>query len=192
MGIPRQEWEEARQEHIQEVRREMWGIKIWDSTGVWYYTNIDISHSVQHNRPTVSQLAFNSQYPFHIHNGKPSYYSGSCTASFSEDANYDETDDDCIEMSEEELDNIDWSEDYIFAEDGSVIYNSKYVNSFVKWLHNDKIKYLQLTKSIIIPIGIMGEIQWDCDYNIQNGESIKVSFNWEQLNDEYYGNSDNV
>ncbi len=34
--------------------KKLWGIKIWDDTGHYYYTEVDISQDVQHNRPTSS------------------------------------------------------------------------------------------------------------------------------------------
>ena len=64
------------------MSEKFWGIEIWDATGRHYYTEVNISEDIQHNRPTTSQTTYNSKYPFHIHNGKASYYSGSCTATF--------------------------------------------------------------------------------------------------------------
>jgi hypothetical protein len=40
-----------------------------------------------------------------------------------------------------------------------------------------------------IPVGILGEIQWDRDYSIENGESVRITFNWEQLDDATIANN---
>ena len=146
----------------------------------YFLTDIDVSHGVQHNRPTTSQTTYYSKYPFHIHNGLPSYYSGSCTCSFAERDDLEYVDEDCID----DIDNVsemDFSDDPIFNEEGHAVYNSAYVDEFIQWLHNDQQKTLQLTKRISIPVGILGEVQWDIDYNIVDGETIKITFNWEQL-----------
>ena len=41
-------------------------VEIWDSTHS-YKARMNISETIQHNRPTSSQTTMNSKYPFHIH-----------------------------------------------------------------------------------------------------------------------------
>ncbi len=48
-------------------KEKLWGTKISDDTGKYYYTEVDISQDVQHNRPTSSQIGLYNKYPFHIH-----------------------------------------------------------------------------------------------------------------------------
>jgi hypothetical protein len=78
---------------------------------------------------------------------------------------------------------FDFSDNPIYEETGNYIYNTAYVDGFVQWLHDDTVKTLQLTKNMSIPVGILGEIQWDRDYSIENGETVRITFNWEQLDD---------
>lgn len=180
MGITRQEWEEARQQQLETLRKQYWGMSISGGGKTYFLTDIDVSHGVQHNRPTTSQTTYYSKYPFHIHNGLPNYYSGSCTCSFAERDDLEYVDEDCIDDIED-ISDVDFSDDPVFTEEGYAIYNSAYVDSFIQWLHDDTQKTLQLTRRISIPVGILGEVQWDIDYNIVDGESIKITFNWEQL-----------
>lgn len=154
-----------------EEREKLWGIKIWDDTGNYFYTEVDISQSVQHNRSTESQIGYNQKYPFHTHNGKASYFSGSCSGNFSDNKSGD-----CYEDY-----NFGWRN----TETGEVIYNTKYQTAFIKWMHNDHIKQLQLSEDLVIPVGILGEIQWDTEKSIDDGHTCKITFNWEQLGDEY-------
>ena len=138
---------------------KIWGIKIWDASG-YYMSEIDISQKVQHKRPTGSTELFNGKYPKHTHNGLPSYWLGSCTANFSDNKSGE-----C-------------PSDYNFGEG-----NVKYVADFIEWLHNDLVKYLQLSEDFIIPVGILETISWDVENKstVDDGFSITVSFDWEQL-----------
>ena len=74
-------------------------LRIYDTQNS-FATNVKISVGIQHNRPTSSQTTYNSKYPYHIHTGKPSYYSGSCTITYSNDDD-DEEIDDCEQYVEE-------------------------------------------------------------------------------------------
>lgn len=152
-------------------REKLWGIKIWDSTGIYYYTEVDISTGLQHNRPTESQIGYNRKHPFHTHNGKAFYFSGNCSGNFSDNKSGE-----CYEDY-----NFDWRVD----SNGNYIYNTKYLTGFVKWMHNDHIKYLQLSEDLVIPVGILGEINWDTEKSIDDGYTCKITFNWEQLDDDY-------
>ena len=138
---------------------KLWGIKIWDASG-YYMSEIDISQKGQHNRPTGSEKPINSKCPKHTHNGLTSYWSGTCTANFSDNKSGE-----C-------------KSDYNFG-DGNV----KYVVDFIEWLHNDLVKYLQLSEDFIIPVGILETVTWDVENKstIDDGFSITVSFDWEQL-----------
>ena len=156
---------------IETQPNHLWGVKIWDATGIYYYTEVNVSQSVQHNRPTGSQVGYNSLYPFHTHNGIASYWSGSCSGNFSDNKSGD-----CYE---------DYNFDYRQNLDGSYTYNTKYLAGFIKWLHNDLTKQLQLSESLVIPVGILGEIQWDTEHTIDDGEDVTISFDWEQVGDEY-------
>ena len=198
----KEEYQKQKEKALRKYRMSIWSAEIGnysiisDSEANYYLVEVDISHSVQHNRPTVSQLAYNSKYPFHIHNGQPNYYSGSCTCSFNEkiddeDDDYDIPDNPCEELQQlESVDDpselefeFDFSDNPIYEETGNYIYNTAYVDGFVQWLHDDTVKTLQLTKNMSIPVGILGEIQWDRDYSIENGETVRITFNWEQLDD---------
>lgn len=152
-----------------EKREKLWGIKIWDSED-YYFTEVDISPSVKHNRPTESQIAYNSKNPYHTHNGEPSYLSGSCSGNFSDNKSGD-----CYE-------------DYNFDENHigeNVVYNTDYQLKFIKWLHNDRTKFLQLSERLVIPVGILGEITWDTEKSVDDGYTCKISFDWEQLAEEF-------
>ena len=149
----------------------LWGIKIWDSTGIYYYTEVDTSQDIQHNRPTESQVGLYNKYPFHTHNGEGFYFSGSCSGNFSDNQSGE-----CYE---------DYNFDYCIDENGNYIYNTVYLVGFMKWLHNDHIKYLQLSENFVIPVGILGEVSTSTEHTIDDGYTCKVSFNWEQLDDDY-------
>lgn len=153
------------------IQPKLWGIKIWDATGNYFYTEVDISTDVQHNRPTGSQVGYNQLYPYHTHNGIASYFSGSCSGNFSDNQSGE-----CYE---------DYNFDYRVDSHGNYIYNTKYIKSFVKWLHNDLTKQLQLSEDFIIPVGILGEVKWSTDHSVDDGYSCKVSFDWEQIGDDY-------
>ena len=152
------------------MAEKLWGIKIWDDID-YYFTEVDIAQDIQHNRPTESILTYNSKYPYHIHDGKGFYFSGSCTGNFSDNKSGE-----CYE---------DYNFDYRVDENNNYIYNTKYQKEFVKWLHNDHIKYLQLSEDLVIPVGILGEITWSTERSVDDGYSCKVTFNWEQLADDY-------
>lgn len=148
----------------------LWGIKIWDDTGIYYYTEVDISQDIQHNRPTDSILTYYDKYPYHIHDGAAFYFSGSCSGNFSDNQSGE-----CFE-------------DYNFDErevKGKVVYNTLYQVGFIKWLHNDHMKYLQLSENFVIPVGILGEVKLNTEHSIDDGYSCTVSFDWEQLADDY-------
>lgn len=151
--------------------QKLWGIKIWDDTGIYYYTEIDVSTDVQHNRPTSSQLSLYNKRPFHIHNGEGFYFSGSCSGNFSDNKSGE-----CYE---------DYNFDYRVDENGNYIYNTKYQLGFIHWMHNDHIKYLQLSEDLVIPVGILEQIDWSTEHSVDDGYACKISFNWEQLDDEY-------
>lgn len=152
-------------------REKLWGIKIWDDTGHYYYTEVDISQNIQHNRPTSSQIGLYNKYPFHIHNGEGFYFSGSCSGNFSDNKSGE-----CYE---------DYSFDYRTDENGNVIYNTKYQAAFIKWMHNDRIKHLQLSEDLVIPVGILEQADWSPERSVDDGYSCKITFNWEQLDDDY-------
>lgn len=153
------------------TNQKLWGVKIWDETGNYFYTEINISQDLTHNRPTESQIGYNSKYPFHTHNGKAFYFSGSCTGNFSDNKSGD-----CYGDY-----NFGWRD----TRNGEIIYNTKYQTAFVKWMHNDKTKYLQLSEDLVIPVGILAEIQWQTDTTVDDGYNCKITFNWEQLADDY-------
>ena len=150
---------------------KLWGIKIWDDTGIYYFTEVDISPDLQYNRPTESQIGYNVKYPFHTHNGQANYLSGSCSGNFSDNKSGE-----CYS---------DYNFDYTQDKNGNYIYNTKYQIGFIKWMHNDHIKYLQLSEHLIIPVGILSEINWSTEKSIDDGHTCKISFNWEQLKDEF-------
>ena len=49
---------------------KFWGIEIWDATGQHYYTEVNISEDIQHNRTTKSQTKYNSKYKLNQNNEK--------------------------------------------------------------------------------------------------------------------------
>lgn len=148
----------------------LWGIKIWGDDGIYYYTEVDISQSLTHYVPTEVKDPYNSQYPWVIHNGIASYYKGSVSGNFSDNQNTD-----CYS---------DYNLDYV-EKDGIIYYNTKYQNAFVKWLHNKKTKYLQLSEHLVIPVKIGDSIQWSTDKSIDDGYTCKISLDWYQVADEF-------
>ena len=148
---------------------KFWGIEIWDATGRHYYTEVNVNEDIQHNRPTSSQTTYNSKYPFHIHNGKASYYSGSCTATF--------------------IDNTDNCE---YDNEKAKEKAAEYTTNIVEWLHNDLTKYLKLSQDFILPVGILGEVKCSIESNntIDDPFDTKVTFEWEQLADAIRGGED--
>lgn len=153
-----------------EKREKLWGIKIWGDDGHYFYTEVEISQSLTHYVPTEATDPYNSQYPWVTHNGIASYYKGSCTGNFSDNQSTD-----CYE-------------EYNFDENiigEKVIYNTIYMNTFIKWLHNRKTKYLQLSENMVIPIAVLDSIQWETEKSIDDGHTCKVSFDWVQVGDEF-------
>lgn len=148
----------------------LWGIKIWGDDGVYYYTEVDISTSVTHYVPTEVKDPYNSQYPWVIHNGIASYYKGSISGNFSDNQNTD-----CYG---------DYNFNYV-EKDGVVYYNTKYQNAFIKWLHNKKTKYLQLSEQLVIPVKIGDSIQWETDKSVDDGDTCKISLDWYQVGNEF-------
>lgn len=141
--------------------KKFWGIEIYDATGKHYYSEVKISESIQHNRPTSSQTTYDSKYPYHIHTGKPSYYSGSCTATFIENA-----EDECT------------YEDENLAEKAA-----EFTAGMLEWLHNDLIKYIKFSENFIVPVGILETVKGDFESGstIDDPWETSVSFDWEQL-----------
>ena len=132
-------------------------VKIWGGGGS-YVARLNIDETVQHNRPTSSQITMNSKYPFHVHNGKASYYSGSCTATFVDN-------NDCYVTSEEDV--------------------AGFYFRLAEWLHNDSMKFIQFSDNTIIPVGILEtvEISTKSDKTINDKYNTIVKFDWEQLRD---------
>lgn len=128
-------------------------VKIWDATAI-YYARMNINESIQHNRPTSSQTTMNSKYPFHIHNGEPSYFSGSCTATF-----------------------VDNNGCYVTSESDVASFNYK----IAEWLHNDRVKYLQYSNSTVFPVGILDTVKIDTKDTVDNKYDTTVTFDWEQI-----------
>ncbi len=146
--------------------KKFWGIEIWDATGKHYYTDVNINENIQHNRPTSSQTTYFNRYPYHIHSGLPSYYSGSCTATFADNVNECDYDNEQAKRKAAE-----------------------YTANIMEWLHNDLTKYLKLSDDFIVPIGILETVEgeFDSDSTIDDPWETKVSFNWEQLADVIKG-----
>lgn len=141
--------------------KKFWGIEIYDATGRHYYSEINVSESIQHNRPTSSQTTYDSKYPYHIHSGKPSYYSGSCTATFIENA-----EDECI------YDNENLSAKA-----------AEFTAGMLEWLHNDLVKYIKFSENFIVPVGILETVKADFESGatIDDPWETSVSFDWEQV-----------
>lgn len=148
----------------------LWGIKIWDSTGIYYYTEVNVSQDLTHNVPTETTVGYNAKFPFVTHNGIAFYYSGSCSGNFSE--NTQECED-------------DYNFDYRIDDDGNYIYDVKYMNGFVKWLNNKRMKYLQLSEQLVIPCNIQGEIKWSTETSIDDGYNCTISFDWVQADEDF-------
>lgn len=137
-------------------------VQLWDGINV-YKARLNIDETVQHIRPTSSQITMNSKYPFHIHNGKASYFAGSCTATFT--------------------DNVD--ECYVTSEDDVTAFNC----AILEWLHNDTIKTLRFNNSgTQFQVGILEtvEITASSEYSPGNRSTndkynSAIKFSWEQL-----------
>ena len=148
-----------------------WGTKIWDDTGYYFYTEIDVGQDLQHTTPSSVQDPYNAKYQFVTYNGNGFYYSGSCSGNFSDNKSGE-----CYE---------DYNFTYREEPNGNIIYNVKYVDIFVQWLNNKKIKQLQLSKELVIPIKITSPIRWDNDRTVDDGYNIKISFDWTQAAPHY-------
>lgn len=150
-------------------------ITITDATGKVYVARLNINESIQHNRPTSSQLTINSKYPYHIHNGVPFYYSGQCAATFVD--NTDEEEDDKDECEEESVSTSDYTN-----EEGKV---ADFNYEFAEWLHNGLVKYLNYSENKTLHVGILEtvEITTEQDSTIDDQYNSKVVFNWEQIED---------
>ena len=150
---------------------DFWGIQLWDSTGISYFTEVNVSQDLTHNVPVDVTEGYNAKYPFVTHNGIAFYYSGSCSGNFSDNTG------ECLS-------------DYNFGDDridknGNHIYNVKYIDGFVKWLNNKRIKYMMLSKHFIIPIKISSPIKWSTDTTIDDGYNCKISFDWVQAGENF-------
>lgn len=150
---------------------KLWGIKIWDDTGIYYYTEVNIKQSLSHIVPTEQTNGYNVQYPFVTHNGIANYYQGSASGNFS-----DNTSGECYE---------DYNFDGRIDKNGNVIYNVKYINGFIKWLHNRKMKYLQFDEDLVIPVAILQDISWETEKSIADGQDCTITFNWVQQEKEF-------
>lgn len=129
-----------------------------------YISRLNIDEMAEHNRPTTSQITMNSKYPFHIHNGLASYYSGTCTGTFVDQ------DEDC----------------YVTSNSKVTEFNLK----ILEWLHDDTIKYLEFTDGTTIPVGITETVELSSsdnnnsnDKSIDNKFTVTIKFSWEQLMD---------
>lgn len=162
-------------EHSLEIENVK-GTKIWDDTGC-YFTELTINQSLQHNRPVGSQILIYGTYPQHTHNTRARYFSGSCTGNFSDN----QSDEVNCESEDDYDDTKPTSESPYNFGNGNV----KYVYDFIQWLHNDKLKYLQLSPYLVIPVAILDTIQWNVEdeATIDDGDKIKITFNWEQIAD---------
>lgn len=160
----------------EEKKKEMYRVvEIWDAEG-HYIARLNISESIQHNRPMSSQLTINSRYPYHIHNGAPFYYSGQCAATFvdNEEDEDEEEEDEC----EEETVDVD---DYTNKEGEVADFNYE----FAEWLHNGLVKSLKYSENKILYVGILEtvEITTEQDSTIDDKYNSKVVFHWEEISD---------
>lgn len=153
------------------INKKLWGTKIWDNTGIYYYTEVNIKQGLTHTVPTETIEGYNRKYPFVIYNGIPSYYHGTASGNFS-----DNTSGECYE---------DYNFDGRFDSNGNIIYNIMYLNGFIKWLHNKKIKYLQYDEDMVIPVAILQDISWETEKSVADGENVTISFDWVQQGDEF-------
>lgn len=148
----------------------LWGIRIWDDTGISYYTEVEVSQDLEHNVPVEVTVGYNKKFPFVTHNGIAFYYSGSCSGKFANNT------DECID---------DYDFEYRIRENGDYIYNVKYMNGFVKWLDNKHVKYLQLSEQLIIPCNISSPIKWSTETTIDDGYNCSISFDWVQADEDF-------
>ena len=145
---------------------DFWGIQIWDNTGISYFTEVNVSQDLEHKIPVEVVEGYNSECPFVTYNGIAFYYSGSCTGNFSDNTG------ECLS-------------DYNFGDEridknGNHIYNVKYIDGFVRWLNNKRVKYLKLSKHFIIPVKVSSSIKWATDTTIDDGYNCIISFDWVQ------------
>ena len=132
-------------------------VEIWDNSA-HYKARMNINETLQHNRPTSSQVTLNSKYPYHIHDGKPSYYSGSCTATFVDN-------NDCYVTSEEDV--------------------AEFNETIAEWLHNDKTKFLKYSDKTVLPVGILSTVEISNSNNTINDKyDTVIKFDWEQIGDK--------
>ena len=132
-------------------------VEIWDSNA-HYKARMNINETLQHNRPTSSQVTLNSKYPYHIHDGKPSYYSGSCTATFVDN-------NDCYVTSEEDV--------------------AEFNETIAEWLHNDKTKFLKYSDKTVFPVGILSTVEIsNSNSTINDKYDTVIKFEWEQIGDK--------
>lgn len=146
-------------------------VEIWDAEG-HYIARLNISESIQHNRPLSSQLTVNNKYPFHIRNGMPFYYSGKCGATFVDNEKDEEEEDECEDPTTDDYTN----------EDGKV---ADFNYAFAEWLHNGRQKYLKYSENRVFTVGILDpiEITTEQDSTIDDKYNSKVEFGWEQIAD---------
>lgn len=149
------------------------GVKIWDSSGQYYYTEVDLSESFNYKSKTQSVVTQNSKYPYIIHQGKALYWTGTVSGNFSDNKSG-------------ECDN-----DYNF-------YNLSYKLTFVEFLKNGLTKNIQFnwdeenpSQNFIMPVGIVDDVGVEVETNINQGHSVKVTFNWEQVDDRIVDETNN-
>ena len=150
--------------------KHFWGLRIWDSDGD-YYTEVAVNHDLNHVVPTDVIEGMNAKYPFVIYNGEPFYYKGSASGNFSDNKSGE-----C---------ESDYNFDERVDENGVHHYNVSYIDKFVKWLHNKKLKYIKFSDALIIPVRISGDIQWQTEKSIDDGQDCKITFEWVQNADSY-------
>ena len=141
------------------------GVKIWDSSGQYYYTEIDLSESFNYKSKTQLVETQNSVFPYVIHQGKAKYWTGTVSGNFSDNKSG-------------ECDN-----DYNF-------YNLNYKLTFVEFLKNGLTKTIQFnleeddsSQNFIMPVAIIDDVGVETETNINQGHSVKVTFQWVQVDD---------
>ena len=143
-------------------------VEIWDGVDT-YKARLNIDETLQHIRPTASQITLNSKYPYHIHNGKASYFAGSCTATFTDNENKE---DECY--------------DYVTSADDVAMFNYK----ILEWLHNGETKTLRFHKSneqfkvgILETVEITANREYTPGGNATTNDKYNsaIKFSWEQI-----------
>ena len=130
------------------------GVRIYDSTGETYYTEINIKQNLTHKYTISTTQPINSQFPYFTRIGKASYWTGSVTASW------------------EKNKDTECATDYEF---GDVAYRL----GFIDFMHNGLTKYLQLSENFILPVTILDEIQVETERSIDD-QIMSITFNWTQ------------